>query len=52
MAFDQIMWSEEIAGFMLIGNDGSLQWVVHICQIHLNLREIYENPELLDFSVE
>lgn len=49
----QIMWSEEIAGFMLVGNDGSIAMGgPYMSDTFELLGNIYENPELLDFNVE
>lgn len=48
----QIMWSEEIAGFVLIGNDGSIAMGGPYMSETFKLKgNIYQNPELLDFSV-
>lgn len=49
----QIMWSEEIAGFILIGNDGSLAMGGPYMSESFEVKgNIYENPELLDFKAE
>ena len=49
----QIMWSEEIAGFMLVGNDGFIAMGgPYMSDTFELLGNIYENPELLDFNVE
>lgn len=49
----QIMWSEEIAGFILIGNDGSIAMGGPYMSETFKLKgNIYQNPELLDFDVK
>ena len=49
----QVMWSEEIAGFILIGNDGSFAMGGPYMSDTFALKgNIYENPELLEFNVE
>lgn len=49
----QIMWSEEVAGFILIGNDGSIGMGGPYMSETFKLKgNIYQNPELLDFDVK
>ena len=48
----QIMWSEEVAGFILIGNDGSMAMGGPYLSETFKLKgNIYQNPELLDFGL-
>lgn len=48
----QIMWSEEVAGFILLGNDGSMAMGGPYMSDTFKLKgNIYQNPELLDFEV-
>jgi len=47
----QIMWSEEVAGFILLGNDGSMAMGGPYMSDTFKLKgNIYQNPELLDFG--
>lgn len=49
----QIMWSEEVAGFILLGNDGTMAMGEPYMSDVFKLKgNIYENPELLDFEVK
>lgn len=48
----QIIWSEEVAGFILLGNDGSMAMGGPYMSETFKLKgNIYQNPELLDFDV-
>lgn len=48
----QIMWSEEIAGFILLGNDGSMAMGGPYMSDVFKLKgNIYQNPELLKFDM-
>ena len=47
----QVMWSEEVAGFILLGNDGSMAMGGPYMSDTFKLQgNIYEKPELLDFN--
>lgn len=47
----QIMWSEEVSGFILLGNDGTMAMGGPYMSDVFKLKgNIYENPELLDFN--
>lgn len=47
----QVMWSEEVAGFILLGNDGSMAMGGPYMSDTFKLKgNIYENPDLLQFN--
>lgn len=47
----QVIWSEEVAGFILLGNDGSMAIGGPYMSDTFKLKgNIYENPDLLQFN--
>lgn len=47
----QVMWSEEVSGFVLIGNDGSIAMGgPYMSEVFKLQGNIYENPDMLKFG--